>query len=64
VALRRYLAFEDSHDKHGENHMSVTTLVSGRIVKVAGPVVDIQFPKDSLPEINFALEVNLTVDGV
>ena len=43
--------------------MSVTTLASGRIVKVAGPVVDIQFPKDSLPEINFAVEVDLVVEG-
>jgi len=43
--------------------MSLTTLASGRIVKVAGPVVDIQFPKDALPEINFAVEVDLEVQG-
>jgi F-type H+/Na+-transporting ATPase subunit beta len=44
--------------------MSVTTLASGRIVKVAGPVVDVEFPKDALPEINHALEVDLEVAGV
>ncbi len=36
----------------------------GRIVRVAGPVVDVQFPPDGLPEINHALSVDLTVDGV
>ena len=35
--------------------MSVTTLATGRIVKVAGPVVDVEFPPDALPEINAAL---------
>ena len=29
----------------------------GRITKVAGPVVDVEFPPDGLPEINFALEI-------
>jgi len=43
--------------------MSVTTLASGRIVKVAGPVVDVQFPTDALPEINFAIEVDLEIEG-
>jgi F-type H+-transporting ATPase subunit beta len=43
--------------------MSVTTLASGRIVKVAGPVVDVEFPADALPEINFALEVDLEIEG-
>ncbi len=41
--------------------MSESTLPSGRIVKVAGPVVDVEFPPDALPEINFALEVDLTI---
>ncbi len=44
--------------------MSVTTLASGRIVKVAGPVVDVEFPPDALPEINYAIEVDLEVAGV
>ncbi len=35
----------------------------GRITKVAGPVVDVEFPPDGLPEILFALEVDLTVAG-
>jgi F-type H+-transporting ATPase subunit beta len=41
--------------------MSESTLPSGRIVKVAGPVVDVEFPPDALPEINYALEVDLTI---
>ncbi len=44
--------------------MSESTLPSGRIVKVAGPVVDAEFPLDALPEINFALEVDLAIRGV
>ena len=43
--------------------MSESTLPSGRIVKVAGPVVDVEFPPDALPEINFALTVELTIRG-
>ncbi len=43
--------------------MSVTTLAPGKIVKVAGPVVDVEFPSDALPEINHALEVDLEVAG-
>ncbi len=43
--------------------MSVTTLASGRIVKVAGPVIDVEFPTDALPEINFAIEVDIEVEG-
>ena len=35
----------------------------GRITKVAGPVVDVEFPPDGMPEILHALEVDLTVAG-
>ncbi len=38
-------------------------LSTGRIVKVAGPVVDVEFPPDALPEINYAVEFDLTVQG-
>ncbi len=38
-------------------------LPTGRIVKVAGPVVDVEFPPNALPEINFALEVDLEIAG-
>jgi F-type H+-transporting ATPase subunit beta len=33
----------------------------GRIVKVAGPVVDVEFPPDGLPEILHALELEYTI---
>ena len=42
---------------------TATTLASGRIVKVAGPVVDVEFPPNALPEILFALEVDLELMG-
>ncbi|HEX9855241.1 MAG TPA: F0F1 ATP synthase subunit beta [Acidimicrobiia bacterium] len=47
--------------------MTVTTtaqsLATGRIVKVSGPVIDVEFPPDALPEINFALEVDYELLG-
>jgi len=42
---------------------SATTLKDGRVVAIAGPVVDVEFPPDSLPEINTALELDITLDG-
>ena len=39
------------------------TISVGRISKVAGPVVDVEFPKDGLPEILHALEVDFEVEG-
>jgi len=35
----------------------------GRIVRVTGPVVDVEFPKGELPEILHALEISFEVDG-
>jgi len=35
----------------------------GRVSKIAGPVVDVAFPLDALPELNFALEVDVTIEG-
>src|SRR5437870_5794955 len=37
--------------------------VTGRVVRVIGPVVDGDCPPDELPEINTALEVERTLDG-
>ena len=36
---------------------------TGRIVKVAGPVIDAEFPPDELPEIQNAVEVDITLGG-
>jgi hypothetical protein len=38
-------------------------LKDGRIVAIAGPVVDAEFPRGHLPEINTALEFTITVEG-
>ncbi len=38
-------------------------LKEGRIVGIAGPVIDVEFPRGHLPEINTALELDLVVDG-
>ncbi|MDX1691994.1 MAG: F0F1 ATP synthase subunit beta, partial [Acidimicrobiia bacterium] len=34
---------------------------TGRIVKVAGPVVDVEFPPDGMPEIYDAIEFDITI---
>jgi F-type H+-transporting ATPase subunit beta len=38
-------------------------LKPGRIVAIVGPVVDVEFPPDALPEINTALEFDIEVEG-
>ncbi len=42
---------------------NATTLKDGRVVAIAGPVVDVEFPRGSLPQINYALELEVMVDG-
>jgi len=39
------------------------SLKEGRVVAIAGPVVDVEFPSDALPEINNALEMDITLEG-
>ncbi|HZJ25856.1 MAG TPA: F0F1 ATP synthase subunit beta [Acidimicrobiia bacterium] len=40
-----------------------TELKEGRVVAIAGPVVDVEFPADALPEINTALEMEVELEG-
>ena len=40
-----------------------TPLKEGRIVAIAGPVVDVEFPPDGLPQINHALEFTINLEG-
>jgi F-type H+-transporting ATPase subunit beta len=39
------------------------TLKEGRVVAIAGPVVDVEFPPDAVPGINTALEMTVEVGG-
>ncbi len=43
--------------------MTENALKDGRVVAIAGPVIDCEFPRGSLPEINTALEMTITVEG-
>ena len=47
------------------NGMTVTEpeLKSGRVVGIAGPVVDVEFPPGNLPEINMQLQLDIDLDG-
>ena len=38
-------------------------LKEGRVVSIAGPVVDVEFPRGHLPEINHALEFTVKIEG-
>ncbi|MCL4414701.1 MAG: F0F1 ATP synthase subunit beta [Acidimicrobiales bacterium] len=38
-------------------------LPDGRVVAIAGPVVDVEFPPHALPEINTAVEMDLDLEG-
>ncbi|HEY2814969.1 MAG TPA: F0F1 ATP synthase subunit beta [Acidimicrobiales bacterium] len=40
-----------------------TELKEGRVVAIAGPVVDVEFPRGSLPEINNALQFTVDLAG-
>src|SRR6202046_898626 len=40
-----------------------TGTANGRVARVIGPVVDVEFPAESMPEIYFALHVDVTVAG-
>ena len=39
------------------------TTSEGRVLAVTGPVIEVEFPTDSMPEIGFALTVERTVGG-
>ncbi len=39
------------------------SLEDGRVVAIAGPVVDVEFPLHALPEINHAVEMEIEVEG-
>src|SRR5581483_7267123 len=38
-------------------------LATGRVARVIGPVVDVEFPADQLPEIYYALNVDIAAQG-
>ena len=43
--------------------MTESDLKDGRVVGIAGPVIDVEFPRGALPELNTALEFTVLVDG-
>ena len=40
-----------------------TETKDGRVIAIAGPVVDVEFPLDALPEINSFLEMDVDLEG-
>ena len=43
--------------------MTENELKDGRVVGIAGPVIDVEFPRGALPELNTALEFTVSIDG-
>jgi F-type H+-transporting ATPase subunit beta len=39
------------------------TGTDGRVVGIAGPVIDVEFPRGALPELNSALQFDIVIDG-
>jgi F-type H+/Na+-transporting ATPase subunit beta len=40
-----------------------TELKDGRVIAIAGPVVEVEFPPDGVPEINHAIEMEIELEG-
>ena len=40
-----------------------TATGTGRVARVNGPVVDVEFPAEAMPEIYFALHVDVSIDA-
>jgi F-type H+-transporting ATPase subunit beta len=45
------------------NKATKNATATGRVARVTGPVVDVEFPHDSLPGIYNALKTTITIDG-
>ena len=59
----RRVARQQHSTKTTDMSMTETELASGRVVAIAGPVIDVEFPRGALPELNTALEFDIIVDG-
>ncbi|MDQ6838482.1 MAG: F0F1 ATP synthase subunit beta, partial [Actinomycetota bacterium] len=46
-----------------EPNTETTETRDGRVVAIAGPVVDVEFPPDSLPDVNYAVEMDVELEG-
>jgi F-type H+-transporting ATPase subunit beta len=44
--------------------MTETDRQDGRVVAIAGPVIDVEFPPSALPELNTAVEFTVEIEGV
>ncbi|MGB3736041.1 MAG: F0F1 ATP synthase subunit beta [Ilumatobacter sp.] len=43
--------------------MTENELQDGRVVAIAGPVIDVEFPRGALPELNSAIEFTVNLEG-
>ncbi len=43
--------------------MTENQLKDGRVVGIAGPVIDVEFPRGALPELNNAIEFDINLEG-
>jgi len=57
-------ATTDTTEKAGKAGNSGDTDTSGRVVRVTGPVVDVEFPRGSVPELFNALHAEVTFESL
>jgi F-type H+/Na+-transporting ATPase subunit beta len=46
-----------------EERMTQPRTSEGRVITITGPVIEVEFPPDALPEIGYALQVDRTIEG-
>src|ERR1035438_4695978 len=54
-------ATAESSAQDGSAETGEAAAGAGRVARVTGPVVDVEFPADQMPEIYFALHVDVTI---
>ncbi len=50
-------------DTPGTDTSATERSKDGRVVGIAGPVIDVEFPRGALPELNSAVEFSIELDG-
>jgi F-type H+-transporting ATPase subunit beta len=50
-------------DSAAERQPAEERQATGRVARVIGPVVDVEFPSDQMPEIYYALHTDVTLEG-
>ncbi|MBD0324629.1 MAG: F0F1 ATP synthase subunit beta, partial [Aldersonia sp.] len=53
----------DNNSAPASNNPAPASAQEGRVVGIAGPVIDVEFPRGTLPQLNRALAFDIVIDG-